>query len=354
MKQLMLDLKKGEAKLKIENLDDLWYLSQIIDIGDSVKGRTIRKIKIGGEGDRKQAVVKKPIFLKISVEKIEFSKTSGNLRVLGIITEGPEDIQRGEHHTFDLEPNTVFTLVKERWLEYQIDRLKEACQEKVSKILILVMDREEAYFALLKKYGYDILTSIKGKVKKKGIEEKGEGNFYQDIIKKMEEYVTRYGIINVIIASPAFWKDDLLKEIKDDELRKKVVLATCNATGRNGIDEVLRRPEVKAALQQDRISKEIGLVEELLIEIAKNSLAVYGLKESENAVNLGAVKNLLVTDGMIQKSRENQDYTKIENMMKIVDSMKGSVSIISSEHEGGKKLDGLGGIGAILRYRLNY
>ncbi|MBU0628284.1 MAG: mRNA surveillance protein pelota, partial [Nanoarchaeota archaeon] len=233
-------------------------------------------------------------------------------------------------------------------------RLKEACQEKVSKILILVMDREEAYFALLKKYGYDLLTSIKGKVRKKGMEEKSDGNFYQDIIKKISEYVTRYGIINVIIASPAFWKEDLLKEIKDDELRKKVVLATCNATDRNGIDEVLRRPEVKAALQQDRISKEIGLVEELLIEIAKNSLAVYGLKESENAVNLGAVKNLLVTDGMIQKSRENQDYTKIENMMKIVDSMKGSVSIISSEHEGGKKLDGLGGIGAILRYRLNY
>ena len=41
-------------------------------------------------------------------------------------------------------------------------------------------------------------------------------------------------------------------------------------------------------------------------------------------------------------------------MLKTTESIKGSVNIISSEHDGGKKLDGLGGIGAILRYKLNY
>lgn len=354
MKQLYLDLKKGESKLKIENLDDLWYLSQIIDIGDLIKGKTIRKIKIGKEGDRKQAIVKKPVFLKIKIEKIEFSKISNTLRVLGTIIEGPEDIQKGEHHTFNLEPNTIFTLIKERWLKYQTDRLKEACKEKASKILIIVMDREEAHFALFKKYGYELLTKIKGKVNKKAIEQKSEGNFYQEIIKKIEEYVKRYNIIKVILASPAFWKEELIKELKNEELRKKIILATCNSTGENGIDEVLRRPEVKAALHEDRIAKEINLVEELLTEISKNNLAVYGVKETENAVNAGAVKTLLITDSLIQSSREKNNYEKIDNMMKITDSMKGSVNIISSEHEGGKKLNGLGGIAAILRYKLNY
>ncbi len=354
MKQLYLDLKKGEAKLKIENLDDLWYLSQIIDIGDIVKGKTIRKIRIGKEGERKQAIVKKPVFLKIKIEKIEFSKTSDVLRVLGVITEAPEDVQKGEHHTFNLESSVVFTLIKERWLKYQIDKLKEACRERVSKILIVVMDREEAYFALLKKYGYDILSSIKGKVRKKAVEERLEGRFYEEIIKKISDYVVRYKIVKVILASPAFWKEELMKELKDEELKKKIISATCNATGRNGIDEVLRRPEVKAALHEDRITKEINIVEELLIEISKNALAVYGLKDTENAVNAGAVKDLLITDSLIQKAREKEDYEKIDNMMKIVDSMKGSVNIISSEHEGGKKLNGLGGIGAVLRYKLNY
>ena len=354
MKQLLLDLKKGEAKLKIENLDDLWYLSQIMDIGDFIKGKTIRKIKIGQEGDRKQAIIKKPIFLKIKIEKIEFSKTSGTLRTLGIITEGPEDIQKGEHHTFNLEPNVTFILIKERWLKYQIDRLKESCKEKTSKILIVVMDREEAQLALLKKYGYELLTSIKGKVKKKDAEERSTGNFYSEIITKLEEYTKRYDIVKIILASPAFWKEDLVKEISNEELKKKVIPATCNATGKNGIDEVLRRPEVKAALQEDRITKEINLVEELLSEISKNNLAAYGLKDTENAVNAGAIKTLLITDTLIQKARDENNYEKIDNMMKITDSMKGTINIISSEHEGGKKLNGLGGIAAILRYKLTY
>ena len=40
--------------------------------------------------------------------------------------------------------------------------------------------------------------------------------------------------------------------------------------------------------------------------------------------------------------------------MRNVDKSKGDIMIISSEHEAGKKLNGLGGIAAILRYKLNY
>ena len=48
MQVIHLDVRKGEAKLKVQQMDDLWYLSHIIDIGDSVSGQTLRKIKIGG------------------------------------------------------------------------------------------------------------------------------------------------------------------------------------------------------------------------------------------------------------------------------------------------------------------
>lgn len=352
MKQLLFDQKKGEAKLKIENEDDLWYLSQIIDVGDIVKGKTLRKIKIGKETDRAQAVVKKPVFIAISAEKIEYANNS--LRVLGIITEGPEDVQKGEHHTFALEQGITFTLQKERWLKYQLDRLKEATKESQAKILIVVIDREEADIAILKKYGYDVLASIKGNVKKKAIEQRTVDNFYQEISEKMAEYVTRYGIVRIILASPAFWKEELMKEINDESLKKKIILATCYGTGRCGIDEVLKRPEVKSALHEDRTAREIALVEELLTEISKGNLAVYGLKETESAVDAGAVNNLLITDGFIKKTRENNEYGLIENLLKITDSMKGMISIVSSAHDGGKKLDGLGGIAGLLRYKLSY
>ncbi len=354
MKQIYSSLKKGEIKVKIENLDDLWYLSNIIDPGDLVKGKTVRKIKLGKDEQRKADVIKKPVFIAVRAEKIEFSETASMLRVLGVITEGPEDIPRGEHHTFNLEISSVITIIKEQWLKFQLDRLKEACSAKIAKILIVVLDREEAYFALMKKYGYTILSHIKGKVAKKTELEKAEGSFYGEVIKTIEEYERRYGFGQIIIASPSFWKEYLMNELENEELKKKIIPATCSSVDKTGINEVLKRPETKEALKQDRIAKEVNLVEELLTEISKNNLAAYGIRDTENAANAGAVSVLLVTDSLIKKSREENTYGRIDAVMKATEATKGAISIISSEHEGGKRLDGLGGIGAILRYKLSY
>jgi len=345
---------KDEKTVKVGNMDDLWYLSNIIDIRDLVKGKTVRKIKIGESSDRNVKVVKKTVFIEIQVEKIEFSKTSNTLRVLGIITQAGEDIQKGEHHSFKLEENSVVTIKKEKWLKFQVDKLKEACSDKVASMIIVVHDREEAYFALMKKYGYEILGHIEGDVQKKDEEKRVTKNFYSEIIAKVQDYVDRYKAKTVILASPAFWKDELMKELKDEELKKKIIFATCSSVGKTAINEVLKRDEVKKALHEDRITKEVNIVEELLSEIKKNELAVYGMKDVKNAVEAGAVKDLLVCDSLIQSSRDDGSFVKLDAIMKNADAVKANIMIISSEHDGGKKLNGLGGIGAILRYKLNY
>ena len=354
MKLLFKDLKKGEIKVKVENQEDLWYLSNIIEDGDLIKGKTLRKIKIGEKEQRSQKTVKKSVFIEIKCEKVEFAKDSNALRVLGKIIQAPEDVPLGTYHAFTIGEGSTAAIKKEGWLKFQLERLNEACHEKGSKILIVVHDREEAYFALMKKYGYDILAHIKGSVQKKGVDEPIRGSFYAEVIRQIKDYADRHNINNIILASPAFWKEDLMKELKDEELKNKIILATCSSVEKNGIEEVLKRPETREALKQDRISKEMNLVESLLEEISKNGFAAYGLIETENASFAGAVKILLITDSFIQKSRNENNYGKIDNMMKIVEKQKGEIKIISFEHEGGKKLNGLGGIGAILRYKLNY
>ena len=354
MKLIYSNLKKGEIKVLTQNLDDLWYLSTIIEPKDLIHGKTLRKIKIASSEEKSKDAAKKPVFIKLEAEKVEFSKYTNVLRVSGIIKEAPEDVPLGSYHTFNVDDNTTITIVKEQWLKYQLDKLKEACSEKKSSLLICVHDREEAYFALFKKYGYEVLSHIQGEVQKKREENIKKENFYLTIINKMKEYIERYSIKQVILASPAFWKEDLMKEIKDSELKQKIILATCSSATKNGIDEVIKRPEVREALKQERTAKEINRVEELFMEIAKNNLAVYGLKETKSAAEIGAIKELLITDSFIQKSRAENFYQKIENIMKTVDKTKGEVDIISSEHEGGKRLDGLGGIGAILRFKINY
>ncbi len=354
MKKISADFRKGFAKIKIENADDLWYLSQVIDKRDLVSGKTLRKIKIGGEEDRKAKVTKKPVFIKIRVEKAEFAESQTLLRISGTIEEGTEDIAKGEHHTFNVEEGTELTIEKEKWFNYQKDKLEESFSSKISKILIVVFDREEAYFALMKKYGYEILTHIEGNVAKKGIDEGKTSNFYVEIINKVKEYDTRHNLDNIILASPAFWKDELLKNLNDEDLKKRMVLATCSSVDKSSFNEVLKRDEVRKVLSQDRITREINLVEDLMKEISNNGKAAYGIKDTENAVNSGAAETVLITDKIIQKLRQQDKFDKLDSIMKTADSTNSKIHIISSDHEGGKKLDGLGGVGVILRYKMSY
>ncbi len=351
MKILHKDIKKGTFKLKIENLDDLWYLSYILDKGDLVKGQTQRKLKVGADQTKQ---VKKTITLKIKVEEMEFHKYSDILRISGTIIEGPEDVPKGSHHTINAEVDSIISVEKEQFLKYQIDKLKEASEVKLPKILISVMDREEAFFALLKNHGYELLSRIEGDVQKKRIEEKKKATFYPEIIKILENYDKRYKLDNIILASPAFFKEDLFKEIKNENLKRKIVLATCSSVREDALNEVLKRDEIQEVLKRDRVAKEVNLVENLLKEISKGSLGVYSLNETKLAVEAGAVSELLVTDKLILTKRQKGEFKVIDDIMRFTEELNGKIYIISSDHEAGKKLDGLGGIGAILRYKLHY
>lgn len=346
MKQLSLKLKQGEVKVLVENPDDLWFLNNIIDKGDIVKGKTLRKIKATEEA----AAERKKVFLAVCVEKIEFTATE--LRVSGKVTEGPEDVPHGSYHTFSIELGSVISIIKKEWLKYQLDYLKEATSVKPPKIIICVFDREEALFAKLSRDGYEMLTTIRGKVTKKAVPEKVKETFYEEIIKQLEEYDRRFELDKIILASPAFWKEELYKVLTNQELKKKIIQATCSSVDETAISEVLKRKETQEALRLERISREMAIVEELFHAIAKTGNAAYGMIETRQAAEAGAIDNLLVTDQLVQKLRDENKFEELDSIMKLVDRTKGKVWIISTEHEGGKRLHGLGGIGAILRYKM--
>lgn len=350
MKILKKDIKHGIVSVLTQNIDDLWYLSHIIDKTDLVKGKTTRKIKLG-DSDKNAKVIKKTVTLEIETEKVEFQPDSQVLRISGIITQGIEDIPSGVHHSFSIQLNDSISIIKKQWLKFQLEKLDESTKE-LSKVLLLALDRESAAFALLKKYGYELLSETTGDVQKKDMEESTKTNFFADTAAKLKDYIERYSIERVIIASPGFWKQEFSK-VLTDEIKKIATFATCSTSGKAGIDELLKREEVKTVLAQDRTTKEIAAVEELLANISKDEgLASYGLQETENAINAGAVQNLLVTDDYLFQQKENNNYEQIDALMKTAESTQANIMIISSKHEGGTKLDGLGGIAAVLRYRI--
>ncbi len=352
MKKISSNYKKGKLKLKIENLDDLWALNQVLDPGDLIKAKTTRKIKLGQKGEKQEAI-KKTITLEIKLEKIDFGREGQSLRLRGISTEDREEMPKGASHSLTIEEGSVLAIKKEKWLNYQIKIIDEASKTKRAPILICLMDREESIFAQAEKRGYEILSKIKGEAQKKG-EPKSVGKekyFLKEIVSQLGEYNKRYQPTNIILASPAFWKEELYEKLPD-ELKKKTILSSCSSVSLSAISEVLKRPEIKTALKQQEIIKETNLVEDMLVEISKGGLAVYGWEEVKTAGEMGAIKTLLLTSSFLKEMKEKKRFQEVDALMRQTEKRGGEVHLISAEHEAGEKLAGLGGAGALLRYKI--
>ncbi|AJC72234.1 mRNA surveillance protein Pelota [Thermococcus guaymasensis DSM 11113] len=348
--------KEGIVKVKAETLDDLWHLYHVIDPGDVVYAKTLRKQAQRADALRAEKVEIIPVYLGVKAEKINFHKFANQVRVTGpIVYASREDVPLGKYHTITVEEGTVVTIQKPRWKEHHIERLREAIEaSKRAKVMIVVIDEGEADIALVREYGVEMVASIRRNLGGKRYNtdrESEEKKFFHDLAKTMAELMEREKIEKAIVAGPGFVKEDFQKFLKENypELAKKVVIEDTSVTGRTGIYEVIKRGTVDRVYHENRVAKEVQLVEKVLEHVARNTgLATYGLREVEEAVNYGAVETLLVLDELLKSEHRG----KIEELMDAVRYARGEVVIVSSEHEGGEKLKALGGLAALLRFRV--
>lgn len=347
MKILSSDFKKGNVSLHIEDLDDLWQLSHIIDPGDFVKAKTTRKIKIGDSENAK--VTKKTLTLTIEAQTIEL--TDSSLRINGKIREGPDDLPFDVYQAISLEPTSQFFLTKPNWPTFQKQKLQEATKPK-SQQLFCILDREEALFARTTSAGFEILTRLKGQVAKKDRKVDIRIDFHSSIIQALNEYNDRFTPQTIILASPAFYKEELAAKLSQEPIAKKIVQATCSSVTKSALNELLKRPEVASALANSRALIEENLISTLLTHIKKADKVAYGEKEVQLAADQSAISTLLITDQLIKLSKEKEQFAKLDNLMRHVDTMQGKIHILTSTSDPGKKLDGLGSIAAILRFNI--
>ena len=353
MKIVKQDTKDGIIEVIPETLDDLWHLSHIVEVSDNVSSKTTRRIQDNtGDKLRSDRGVKKTFYLGIDVECINFHLFTGKLRLTGVITRGPEDlIPLGSHHTLEVKLNTPLTIKKLKWPKWVLKRLKQAidASKKLSAIIVVIED-DTATLGLMRQFGIEYYGPVKGNISGKRILDKNRNKniikFYESIIDSINKFDS---IQNIIIAGPGFYKNDFYDYIKDKhkDLASKSIIESTGTGGRVGIHEVLKKGTVEKLTVENRVASEMGAINGLLEEIAQNSSKVaYGLTETTNAINLGAVEKLFILDKMVATNNLGQQMDMVENM-------KGEVMVISSEHDGGKQLESLGGIAAILRYALS-
>jgi len=345
----ILALRKDEANIKVDTLDDLWHLSRLIEPEDIVAGEIIRKVKISSEEERTR-VKKEAYFVKIKAEKIVFEPSA--VRIIGIIIEGPEELALGSHHTLDVRPSDTVKIYK-AWKQFQLKRLKDAeAATKTPSVAVCVLDDEMANLAEFTPTGIKYLAQIQLGLAKKRFADKAEERLGK-LIAEIANLAKTHEIF--VIASPLFWKDEVLKRIKDkhSDIIDKIKLEDVSTGGKRGVVELLKRGALDRIVKGTALQKEFEMVEHLMVEIARESrLGIYKIADIKDAANASAVKFLLITEKLIEKMRELKRYPELNEIFDAVESTKGEIHIISSKYEAGEKLDGLGGIGAILRFKI--
>jgi protein pelota len=293
------DLKKGFVVVKVNVNDDLWYLENVIEKGDLVKTRTLRNIFVERQGQQVKAE-KRPMVLKLEVEKIEFQKFTNLLRLTGKIVEGPEDVQLGSYHTIEVKFGTVLTIYKKEWKQYQIDRLNKALT-KVPDVLIAVVDSNQATFGMLKRSGVEIVSEFINPHSTTEEEEKLP-EFYKKIASEIEKFSEK--VERIVLAGPGFTKEHVQKTIQENypELKSKLIIDTTTSATKAGVNEILKKGTLDKIIRDSEIVKESQVVQEFFTHLSKDDgLAVYGLDQIKDADNAGAVKILLISDENIRK-----------------------------------------------------
>jgi protein pelota len=151
----------------------------------------------------------------------------------------------------------------------------------------------------------------------------------------------------LVIAGPGFIKDDFMKffRARDSEKAARAVVVETRRGGAGAIQDVIGLGTLEKLVGDLQLAREVNLMDEFLKRISKGEPVAYGREEVTDASECGAVEQVLVSDTLIH------DPGTIA-ILEEAERCNAHVVVFSTSFEPGKKLESLGGIAAILRYRI--
>ncbi|MDF2955199.1 MAG: Stalled ribosome rescue protein Dom34 [Candidatus Alkanophagales archaeon MCA70_species_2] len=342
---------RGELSVVPETLDDLWHLKHILEAGDLVYATTQRRVERATDKLRPEKGEKKTVRLGIRVESVEFHKFANRLRVRGVIEAGLETAV-GSYHTLNIEPGVELSIIK-AWKKHQLKRVEDAERAAARpKVIILTIEEGDAVAGIVRQYGVDEVFYVRAGSGKGASDSAGERRtFFGEALSMLKNALRQFPVDAVIVAGPGFTKDDFLAFVRErePELAAKMKIESVSSIGLSGFREVLKRGVVEEICREERIAKEVQLIEKLMEEVSKDGLAAYGDTAVRSALSYGAVEKLLVCDERLRDAGRES----VETLLKEAERRGGEVVIFSTEFEPGEMLKALGGIAALLRFKID-
>lgn len=337
----LLDRNNLNFELKLDSLEDLWVLSQFICEDDKIFATTQRKVSIGSD---KKKQVTKIIFVELKVKKVNFD--SETLRISGEIENETEFTAKKQAHTLSFNVNDKIKIEKKSLLVYEENLIRKAVESKSQLNLLVLLDKDELLAIEFSDYSYKVFFHEKGLGSKKY--HKLELNEEEEKLKIIEDLLKK-NYSSIIFSGPGIYKEKLKKYIID-KLGIKILTFNWHDVNENSISKLVKDISTSGMLSESQLAIESKFIQKLLENIAKNEKNSYGIENTKNAINMGSVESLLISTKLIDDKKEEGTYLKLNELMKLSESLQAKLVILNSRNDSGKILDGLGGIGAILRY----
>lgn len=336
---------------------------------DLLRASAVRKV-VTESGAGSRSVDRVHTTLTIRVTKLDFDPQASQLHVSGRVAEENKHVKLGSYHTLDLELQRNFTLEKaEGWDSVAIETLREAVsQDAKAQLWAVIMQEGLANICLITDHQTVLRQRVEMSLPKKRAgstdHDKQLQKFYQTTFDSLLRQIDMNDVKPLLIASPGFTASNFQQFIKAQaasgankqmqHLLPKLIVAHSASAHLHSLSEVLASPAVTSKLSDTKFARETQLMDKFFELMRKDDArAWYGPKECEAAVERGAVGKgggtLLISNGLFR----SQDIKTRQRWVKLVDEVKdqgGEVRVLSSMHESGKRLEGLGGIAVILTY----
>lgn len=346
-------LEGGRERITVvpESVDDLWHLQYVLEPGDRVAGDTTRRIQRNDDQMRDTGGEREHMWVAIAADDVEFHRFANRLRVGGEIVACSREDQLGFHHTLNIEDRDEISIEK-RLKPDQEARLEEAEEATENPdVVIATVEEGKAHVHTVAQYGAEEGASITGPT--------GKGEYARErseLFSELADVLKRQDADAIILAGPGFTKQDAYDYVENEypEIAEKITMVDTASVGDRGVHEVLKRGAVADVQQETRIEREAEYIDELTERIAQGAKAAYGPDEVEKAAEFGAIDELLILDDRLRKERgpDGEWGVDVDGIVRTTEQKGGDVTVFSSEFPPGQQLANLGGIAALLRYRL--
>jgi protein pelota len=333
------ELKKGFGEIRLfpESIDDLWHLQHLISPGDLVFATTFRSVDVAADKIRPEKVEKRPVRLGVRVERLDFSAHGIRLRITGIIEHG---VDAGSHHTINVETGFEISVIRQ-WRPVDLERIARAVKASVYGVIhILTIEEGEAELFRIRQYGPEsVITLTAGSGKGSGTDVRSA--FFDALIAHIRNITGP-----LIIAGPGFVKEEFVKYARAMSCPRieDAVIVETRRIGRGAVQEVVGKGALEKLMDDLQLSREVRLMDEVLLRIAQEGAVAYGINEVREAIGYGAAEQVLIADTLLRDAQ-------VARLIEEAEAMRATVVVLSSAFEPGERLAALGGIAALLRYR---